>query len=310
MYDLSYQARVQSNGNVSLAAPLLMESVCQMDIKNFPFDTQNCKLRIGSWTYDSLDVDFRQAPSTNGIIMDQLEPNSIWEFKSVKVVHSSTIYACCNHPFHDITYTFEFQRKSSYYVMTIIIPSIMLSVLSCISFLFPPDSGERTSLGISVVLGIFVFMIIVNERTPVTSDGAPMLTVFFICIQISTFLSIFATGLILRLNYGHFIKPVPRSLALIRDFFARVLRMKNTKKYSTQTAATSFGGPNFGDNKVFNFSFLFIHASCEKQLICWQWLACWNKLIHSNIGLNSLRKSHTNFKWLIQIQFTQNDQVV
>ncbi|XP_046842733.1 neuronal acetylcholine receptor subunit alpha-7-like isoform X2 [Xenia sp. Carnegie-2017] len=81
MYDLSYQARVQSNGNVSLASPLLLESICHINLKDFPFDAQKCELRIGSWTYDSSDLDLKIAPSTKGIIMDHLETNSLWHYK-------------------------------------------------------------------------------------------------------------------------------------------------------------------------------------------------------------------------------------
>ncbi|XP_046841843.1 neuronal acetylcholine receptor subunit alpha-7-like [Xenia sp. Carnegie-2017] len=209
MYDLSYQARVQSNGNVSLSAPLLLQSVCQMDIKNFPFDIQKCKLRIGSWTYDSSDLDLEESKETGGIIMNHMESNSLWKYKSVKVTRSSINYTCCKFPFHDLTYTFEFQRKSLYYILTIIIPTMLLSALTCISFCFPANSGERILLLISVVIGLFVIMIVVNERTPVTSDSRPMLTLIFICVQMSIFISLLASAFILRLNHGPYPDPLP-----------------------------------------------------------------------------------------------------
>ncbi|XP_046856347.1 neuronal acetylcholine receptor subunit alpha-7-like [Xenia sp. Carnegie-2017] len=209
MYDLSYQARVQSNGNVSLATPLFLQSVCHMDIKNFPFDTQKCKLRIGSWAYDSSDLDLEESKETGGIIMNHMESNSLWKYKSVKVTRSSINYTCCKFPFHDLTYTFEFQRKSLYYVLTIIIPTMLLSALTCISFCFPANSGERISLLISVVIGLYVIMLVVNERTPVTSDSRPMLTLIFICVKMSTFLSLIATAVILRLNHGPYPDPLP-----------------------------------------------------------------------------------------------------
>ncbi|XP_046842732.1 neuronal acetylcholine receptor subunit alpha-7-like isoform X1 [Xenia sp. Carnegie-2017] len=209
MYDLSYQARVQSNGNVSLASPLLLESICHINLKDFPFDAQKCELRIGSWTYDSSDLDLKIAPSTKGIIMDHLETNSLWHYKhkSAKVVHSSIKYTCCKFPFHDLIYTFEFQRKSLYYVLNIIIPTMFLSALTCISFCFPPHSGERISLGISVMIGIYLIMIVVNEQTPVSSDTRPMLTLFLICIQASTFVSLLLTAIALQLH--HKTKPLP-----------------------------------------------------------------------------------------------------
>ena len=64
MYDLSYQDRVQSNGDVTLFCPLLLKSICNMNINKFPFDTQNFTLRIGSWTYDSSVLNLEWVPLT------------------------------------------------------------------------------------------------------------------------------------------------------------------------------------------------------------------------------------------------------
>jgi hypothetical protein len=120
----------------------------------------------------------------------------------------------------------EFQRKALYYIMTIIVPSMLLSLLACVSFLFPADSGERVSLVISVLLGLVVFMLIVNDRTPVTSDAVPMVTEFFNSIAATTVLALLATAFILRLNHVSSGVPVPRCLARIRDCIAVALCMK------------------------------------------------------------------------------------
>ena len=226
MYSLSYKVTIYSDGSVSLGCPLILESVCAINIEYFPFDTQNCQLKIGSWTYNGLDLDLQFRESTKGISLANLEANSVWELKSVKVKRNSVIYACCPAPYVDLTYTFEFRRKPLYYIMTIIFPSVLLSFLSCISFLFPAGSGERVSLVISVLLGLVVFMLIVNERTPVTSDATPMLTQFFNSIGASTVLALMATAFILRLNHASTSEPVPRYLECIRDCIAGALCMR------------------------------------------------------------------------------------
>ena len=129
-------------------------------------------------------------------------------------------------PYIDVTYTFEFRRKLLHYIMTIIFPSVLLSLLSCISFLFPAGSGERVSVVISVLLGLVVFMLIVNERTPVTSNATSMLTQFFNSIGASTVLALTATAFIVRLNHSSTSVPVPGYLACIRDCIAGALCMR------------------------------------------------------------------------------------
>ena len=207
-----------------------MHSVCRMDVSKFPFDTQKCELQIGSWSEDILDVDIEIHEKTNGIDIDLFEKHTVWELKSAHAKKNLVRYKCCPAPFADIIYTFEFRRKPLYYIMTIVFPSMLLSLLTSISFRFPADSGERVSLVISVLLGLVVFMLIVNDRTPVTSDSVPIITQFFNCIGAATVMALIATAFILRLNHVSQDKPVPRYLVRIRDLIAAVLRIKNECK--------------------------------------------------------------------------------
>ena len=226
MYDLSYQVTVHNDGQITMGCPLILESVCPIHIERFPFDTQKCKLKIGSWRYNGFDIDLRLLESTNGIDLKNLEANSVWELKSVTAVRNLVKYTCCPEPYYDVTYTLEFRRKPLYYIITIIFPSTCLSLLSCLSFLFPANSGERVSLVISVLVGLVVFMLIVNERTPVTSDATPMLTSFINAIAVSTVLALIATAFILCLNHAPTSLPVPGYLVSIRDCTAGALFMR------------------------------------------------------------------------------------
>ena len=209
-----------------MGCPVLLKSVCPIAIATFPFDTQKCKLKIGSWRYNGLDLDLRLEETTNGINLKNLEANSVWELKSVTAVRNLVKYTCCPEPYYDITYTLELRRKPLYYIVTIIYPSILLSLLFSISFLFPADSGERTSLVTSVLLGLVVFMLIVNEHTPVTSEATTLLTTFFNAISATTVLALIATAFILHLNHASALESVPGYLVSTRDCIADVLCMR------------------------------------------------------------------------------------
>jgi len=50
-------AVVSSNGEVFWMPPAIFKSTCPIDIVYFPFDVQECKLKLGSWTYDGYKLD-------------------------------------------------------------------------------------------------------------------------------------------------------------------------------------------------------------------------------------------------------------
>ena len=80
-----------------------------------------------------------------------------------------------NYSFATAVFTLTFRRKPYYYVLTIIVPTMVLAMLSAFTFLVPIDSGEKLSLGISILLAFSVLVLIVSEVTPQTSEGAPVI---------------------------------------------------------------------------------------------------------------------------------------
>lgn len=58
---------------------------------------------------------------------------------------------------------------------------MLSTVLTLMSFYLPPESGERISLVITNLLGIAVFMLIVAEILPPTSNEVSILSIFFTC---------------------------------------------------------------------------------------------------------------------------------
>ncbi len=57
---------VYSNGNMMYVPPGMFKSTCNIDITWYPFDTQNCQLKFGSWSYDGGSIDLKlQCPDNN-----------------------------------------------------------------------------------------------------------------------------------------------------------------------------------------------------------------------------------------------------
>ena len=77
---------------------------------------------------------------------------------SMPAKRNSITYSCCTTPYVDITYTIHIKRRVLFYLNNLIIPCIILAALTTLSFYLPPESGERVSLVITVLLGGFKYV--------------------------------------------------------------------------------------------------------------------------------------------------------
>ena len=62
------------------------------------------------------------------------------------------------------------------FVMLLLLVMMMVTIdLSVAGFLLPPDSGEKVTLGLTVLLAFSVFMLLVAENMPPTSEYIPLI---------------------------------------------------------------------------------------------------------------------------------------
>jgi len=54
--------------------------------------------------------------------------------------------------------------------------AITLVSSSCCRFILPPESGEKITLGLSVLLTITVFMLMVADKMPQTSESVSVIS--------------------------------------------------------------------------------------------------------------------------------------
>ncbi len=68
------------------------------------------------------------------------------------------------------------ERKSLYSVVNILLPVVLMSLIDLLVFILPPESGEKISLGITVLLAYSVFMLVISETLPRNSDSTPIMS--------------------------------------------------------------------------------------------------------------------------------------
>uniref|UniRef100_A0A4W4GXR2 Neuronal acetylcholine receptor subunit alpha-7 n=1 Tax=Electrophorus electricus TaxID=8005 RepID=A0A4W4GXR2_ELEEL len=188
---------VNSSGHCQYLPPGIFKSTCYIDVRWFPFDVQRCDLKFGSWTYGgwSLDLQMLEADITGYIA------NGEWDLVEVPGRRNERFYDCCKEPYPDVTFTVVMRRRTLYYGLNLLIPCVLISTLALLVFLLPADSGEKISLGITVLLSLTVFMLLVAEIMPATSDSVPLIAQYFATTMVIVGLSVIATVLVLQYHH-------------------------------------------------------------------------------------------------------------
>ena len=137
---MNFRVVLHYSGKNVWLSPVTFKSKCRIDIKYFPFDTQNCKMKFGSWTYDGfrLDVMNESYSADLGNYIDSAE----WKLVGAPAKRNVVTYFCCEEPFPDVTYTIIIRRRSLFYMMNLILPLVIITVLINVSFVLPAESGN------------------------------------------------------------------------------------------------------------------------------------------------------------------------
>lgn len=193
-----YNSRVKlyPNGTNIWQAPAVFKSTCDISVKYFPFDQQTCLLTFGSWAFKRTKL--RLNAQKEGIITSEYVVSSEWDlFRTSKEMNKGHYK---NSDYDVITYEIVLTRRPLYYVFNVLFPCFILVITILFSFFLPPESGERISLIMTLLLTFSVFLHTINETLPPSSDNIPMLGIFCIIMMVEIGFSLITTTGILILN--------------------------------------------------------------------------------------------------------------
>ncbi|KAM9768815.1 5-hydroxytryptamine receptor 3A isoform 2-T2 [Dama dama] len=232
---------VRHHGEVQNYKPLQVMTACSLDIYNFPFDVQNCSLTFTSWLHNIQDINIslwrlpEKVKFDRSVFMNQGE----WELLGVLTqfqefsIESSDSYA-------EMKFYVVIRRRPLFYAVSLLLPSIFLMVVDIVGFYLPPDSGERVSFKITLLLGYSVFLIIVSDTLPATAIGTPLIGVYFVVCMALLVISLAETILIVRLVHKQDLQqPVPawlRHLVLERVALLLCLGEQSTPRRPPATS--------------------------------------------------------------------------
>ncbi|KAK7491760.1 hypothetical protein BaRGS_00017016 [Batillaria attramentaria] len=218
-------AMVSHDGNVFWPPIVKFHSTCQIDITFFPFDDQVCTMKLGSWAYDGFQVDVVNRSS--GVDLSNYVTNGEWHLLKVTAERNVVYYPCCPEPFPDVKFRLYLRRRTLYYTYNVIIPCVMLSTLTLLVFWMSPESGEKVTLGLTVLLAFSVFMLLIAENMPATSSYVPLIGIYLTSVMGLTSLSVILAVVVSNISVrGRKDKVMPRFLRTCIMFLARMMCFK------------------------------------------------------------------------------------
>ncbi|XP_075053096.1 glycine receptor subunit alpha-2 isoform X1 [Mixophyes fleayi] len=143
--------RIFKNGNVLYSIRLTLILSCPMDLKNFPMDVQTCAMQLESFGYTMNDLIFEWLSNSPVQVADGLTlPQFILK-------EENELGYCTKHyntgKFTCIEVKFHLERQMGYYLIQMYIPSLLIVILSWVSFWINMDAAPaRVALGITTVL--------------------------------------------------------------------------------------------------------------------------------------------------------------
>ncbi|XP_037789102.1 LOW QUALITY PROTEIN: neuronal acetylcholine receptor subunit alpha-10-like [Penaeus monodon] len=196
---LSTNIIVTSDGNVTWLSSAIFKSSCSINVEFFPFDEQKCVMKFASWTYDGFQVNL--VIQTEEGDLSNYVTNGEWDLIDMIVERNVVYYSCCEAPYPDITYHIILRRRPLFYVFNLILPCVLITGIALMSFYMPSDSGEKVTLGITTLLSMTVFLMVIGESMPPTSEKLPLIGLYY---GVTISLVSFATGLsVVTLNIHH-----------------------------------------------------------------------------------------------------------
>eukprot|EP00057_Strongylocentrotus_purpuratus_P001265 XP_001197574.2 PREDICTED: neuronal acetylcholine receptor subunit alpha-7-like [Strongylocentrotus purpuratus] len=102
-----------------------------------------------------------------------------------------------------------------YYVFNLLVPCILIASTTLLDFLLPVDSGEKVSLGVTVLLSLTVFLLLIAQSMP-PSSVVPIIGHYYVSTMVLVSISILLTVSVINLHHrGPYCRPAPRWLKRI-----------------------------------------------------------------------------------------------
>lgn len=189
-----------NDGMVTCVPHMSHTGMCQSNIRNWPYDVQNCTLFFGSWMHTGEQINFTFY-SKKPVTLDQYQDGPGW--KLLNVVHErlpGKYSITPNSTYPMLKYKLMLKRESGGPAAIIVIPSIVIVMLTLISLLMDIKDNTRLFFACFSLFAHFTYLSEIGYNIPKYSSNTPIILLFVRDSMIITIIAILETLLLMSIR--------------------------------------------------------------------------------------------------------------
>ncbi|CAC5404312.1 unnamed protein product [Mytilus coruscus] len=229
-----------TNGMVYWTPGGVFEAQCASDVSKFPFDTQFCSFIFTMWGILPGEVEYDVYSKVPDL--KYFFANSDWTV--IDTYQNGSLIGGDSSAF---VVGISIKRKPVYYVVTVILPTLLFCLMNPLIFCLPVESGERISLGMTILLAYAIFLTIVAASIPAKSDPLCIVLLVLVCIMM-------VSGVIVILTiisaYYYYMEDISHANPCLRNLTLRFKQKQNFRdklnlEENKDTNSNSFSDSSF-----------------------------------------------------------------
>ncbi|XGW31544.1 hypothetical protein V3C99_010030 [Haemonchus contortus] len=191
--DFKKFARLNSSGSLEYFVPTVTSTACQIKIRNFPFDTQICAIKVMAQTFSARQYGIKTKSLATAYAK---MGNGEWQIRNVSV--RSEMVDNGEGFLIEINYFDVLMiRNPSFYVTVVITPSFIINVLCIFGLFLKADRMTKLGVALTNILSLTFILGILATVVPKT-DEIPKIGVF---VVVNLALMVGSLGIIVLISY-------------------------------------------------------------------------------------------------------------
>ncbi|CAH1264595.1 GABRB3 [Branchiostoma lanceolatum] len=157
--------RLWPDGSIVYGQRVTVIAECNMDLRKYPLDKQNCSLHLESYGYTTDDMIYKWLKGDDSVRGLQNLQVAQFRVKNHRTKEMIVTYETGAYP--HVAFSFRLTREVAYIFLQMYVPSTLLVMISWVSFWINKDSPPaRVSLGITTVLAQTTFVTSARASLP------------------------------------------------------------------------------------------------------------------------------------------------
>uniref|UniRef100_A0A8B9QU01 Acetylcholine receptor subunit gamma n=1 Tax=Apteryx owenii TaxID=8824 RepID=A0A8B9QU01_APTOW len=200
---------VSPDGCIYWLPPAIYRSSCAIHVTYFPFDWQNCTLVFQSQTYSANEINLllteEDGQTVEWIAIDPeaFTENGEWAIKhrpARKIINAGR-FTPDDIQYQQVVFYLIIQRKPLFYIINIIVPCVLISSMAVLVYFLPAKAGgQKCTVSINVLLAQTVFLFLIAQKVPETSQAVPLIGKYLTFLMVVTVVIVVNAVIVLNVS--------------------------------------------------------------------------------------------------------------